>query len=840
MTRIPILLILFLIEISSFAQSPELVSDINTNQVQETVDHFTRFGNLLVFLYKEANRSSKLISYDERADEFNVIMDLDSVKEIYKVQNISSTSEFIYITTAHQKFVGHNLPDGAYYHIVWASNGRHSGTYKVFGFNDATLSQIVDTQVINDRLFFRAKESSLDKSNLLWTSDGTVKGTVPTKTQFNDTIFQANHFPIQVAKNTYLVDPKNKRMWKTNSHFNKTRKIEYFLESDFDGSVTLNNGLVYSTFSKNDLACRAFCEGNYSLWFCDERSRKSEHQIDFRRKRQLVSLDRLGNGVMITGGDEFNFGKQKLQYFDFGNKTLEKVDLQRNSKYDWAIVDNKFYSSHIKYKDSIKYLYSFDSKTKDICVIDSFNIKNENVSWLSNSELYFMISDNNCSVLGYYDVKENQLTKISSLTEQNASSIPMDFISSRNRLFFTSYIGNKKELFMSDGTDDGTKPIETQLKHPESIAVVNNHLIFKEYSTNELFSYSLIDQSIIKLPVIDSTHRSNGYPDNWTNGKTKVFFTSVDASKRYVWQTDGTIEGTRKIFEFLPHREFMELEHFNTTGDTLYFTEKLRNWKSSRLFKVGINGDSSKSYSFKTSGKFYIWQKVVYQDKIFYHASSLNENGIYELSQSNGNNRVSWADKIHFINHIFATDSLMYIVGRDNRNRRELWVFDGTKLQMIRTLTEMVTDVRDVPEVGNFNYSQGSLYFTIQENKTTQTSIWISKGDSVSTQKILTYDDYRKYETEPIFSSIGWYEPDILRAVSFKEKLYFNLYQPDTGKELWKTDGTIEGTNILMDINPGVKGSNPEYFQIIGENLFFSANDGRRGTELWRVSLSKD
>lgn len=57
------------------------------------------------------------------------------------------------------------------------------------------------------------------------------------------------------------------------------------------------------------------------------------------------------------------------------------------------------------------------------------------------------------------------------------------------------------------------------------------------------------------------------------------------------------------------------------------------------------------------------------------------------------------------------------------------------------------------------------------------------------------------------------------------------------GQELWKTDGTNTGTVLIKDIRPGAQSSNPSNFTLINPNtLLFSANDGTLGVELWRTN----
>ncbi|MCL4852005.1 MAG: hypothetical protein KJZ78_11580, partial [Bryobacteraceae bacterium] len=53
------------------------------------------------------------------------------------------------------------------------------------------------------------------------------------------------------------------------------------------------------------------------------------------------------------------------------------------------------------------------------------------------------------------------------------------------------------------------------------------------------------------------------------------------------------------------------------------------------------------------------------------------------------------------------------------------------------------------------------------------------------------------------------------------------------GIELWKTDGTPDGTFMVKDLCPGFAGSDPHYFVEAGGNVYFCANDGEHGVELW-------
>ena len=74
------------------------------------------------------------------------------------------------------------------------------------------------------------------------------------------------------------------------------------------------------------------------------------------------------------------------------------------------------------------------------------------------------------------------------------------------------------------------------------------------------------------------------------------------------------------------------------------------------------------------------------------------------------------------------------------------------------------------------------------------------------------------------------------------DTLFFAANDGVHGTELWKSDGTEAGTVLVKDINPGVTsygyafGSNPFRLTAVGGTLFFRANDGEHGTSCGRAT----
>ena len=68
-------------------------------------------------------------------------------------------------------------------------------------------------------------------------------------------------------------------------------------------------------------------------------------------------------------------------------------------------------------------------------------------------------------------------------------------------------------------------------------------------------------------------------------------------------------------------------------------------------------------------------------------------------------------------------------------------------------------------------------------------------------------------------------------------RLYFEANDGITGYELWAHETTNDSTWQVADIHSGFGGGDPGDFVVMGTRLYFKANDGSTGSELWMMEI---
>src|SRR6266516_2611712 len=170
----------------------------------------------------------------------------------------------------------------------------------------------------------------------------------------------------------------------------------------------------------------------------------------------------------------------------------------------------------------------------------------------------------------------------------------------------------------------------------------------------------------------------------------------------------------------------------------------------------------------------------------------------------------------------------------------ELWKTDGTA-----NGTSLVKDINLV--AGNsfpggsglfpseFVFFNGAWFCSVDDGMS-GTELWKSDGTPGGTVQV---KDINSTSSGASSSPRGF--------TVFNNALYFSADDGGNGRELWKTDGTPGGTRLVMDIAPGMGlvggipgplSSSPSGFTVFNNALYFSADDGVHGFELWKTDAA--
>jgi ELWxxDGT repeat protein len=120
--------------------------------------------------------------------------------------------------------------------------------------------------------------------------------------------------------------------------------------------------------------------------------------------------------------------------------------------------------------------------------------------------------------------------------------------------------------------------------------------------------------------------------------------------------------------------------------------------------------------------------------------------------------------------------------------------------------------------------ASGSRLFFVGYEAATGSELWISDGTGPGTQMVAD-----------LVPGMGSGAPDQLIGVG--QRVYFQANLPAIGKELFVSDGTKANTALVSDFWPGRRGSDPKSPALCAGRLYWSADDLVAGREPCVVDL---
>jgi ELWxxDGT repeat protein len=165
-----------------------------------------------------------------------------------------------------------------------------------------------------------------------------------------------------------------------------------------------------------------------------------------------------------------------------------------------------------------------------------------------------------------------------------------------------------------------------------------------------------------------------------------------------------------------------------------------------------------------------------------------------------------------------AGDAVYFSAALDDLPGRDLYTSNGTPAGTIR-LVDLSTEgdrMDTAYSPGNLTAVGDTLYFTVCNFD--DCSMWTSDGTPSGT-----------VEVAPIGIPAGPANGDPLTPFVVRDgAVYFAAYDDEHGEELWTSNGTAEGTGVVVDLDPRVDSgqgisSRPSHLEVVGDTLYFEA-----------------
>ncbi|WP_370090298.1 T9SS type A sorting domain-containing protein [Ekhidna sp.] len=445
-----------------------------------------------------------------------------------------------------------------------------------------------------------------------------------------------------------------------------------------------------------------------------------------------------------------------------------------------------------------------------------------------------------------------------------------------NKIFFrasTESLGT--ELWVTDGTESGTKLVKdiyegTSSGDPSKFTEANGYLYFRARTATEGYELWKSDGTVEGTSLVKEirTGTADGLPSNTALGEFdgKLYFAADDGIVgNELWISDGTEEGTI-LFKDLREAGYGSPNNFFAFDDMLLFraygSEGEELWKTD-----GTAEGTEQILDINTgSGSSYANHFTLFNNKVYFSAKGATEDGLWVTDgTSEGTEQVAAIDfgSSSSFRSIAASSTSLFIA--TEQDGPQLFVSDGTTEGTIG-LSNEVTIFNSSEPRDFFAFSNGMIFTATRDNG--ETSLWYESSgtvvdllpegvvaksslngwyfqEAINGQYFFVADT--EEEGEELWTTDGTPEgtqmiKDIRPGSSssgiesvalFGNKIIFQARTAEEGREPWISDGTTEGTVLLKDVNPGTGESNPRHFTVINNKCYFSASDGSTGREIW-------
>jgi len=457
-------------------------------------------------------------------------------------------------------------------------------------------------------------------------------------------------------------------------------------------------------------------------------------------------------------------------------------------------------------------------------------------------------------ILGAIDCGSGENTStpylVADLAPGKASSYPSYPIAVGNRVYFHGSTGEQGGLCVTDGTAAGTRLL-ARVGLSTEYGTIGSTLFFSatdDEHGNELWNTDGTPAGTVLVADINPggfpegslVFRGNSFPADFTEVNGTLFFTACDGVHGWeLWRTDGTASGTYMVRDIDPRPLRGDATHDGCSDGQSTRPRQLRAVNGRLCFFVDDQFQSQQlwtsdgtpegtvmlkevvpppSFPVPPSGFAPVNTVTTLGGTLFFAAGKLwksdgSSEGTAPFSPASGS-----------FSFLTPGRSLLFFAGPGG-----LWKSDGTSsgTSLVKEIS-FATSIRFNNRLSDLETVGDRIFFTAFIPGLNKFELWTSEGTPDGTYPL-------GIGPEPAGS-----EPASLIAAN--GRLYFTALDRDHGRQLWRSDGSLAGTSRLTAFTTGVApGSDPRFpgddMASTGRLLFFPADDGVHGRELWALRI---
>jgi len=382
------------------------------------------------------------------------------------------------------------------------------------------------------------------------------------------------------------------------------------------------------------------------------------------------------------------------------------------------------------------------------------------------------------------------------------NSNPGNLVAHNNKLYFTAYDGITTGLWESDGSEAGTTQIGAYSDVSDITPMPDGSLYFTANSKSLLVLYN----AAAEVPLTEITTDSSNFRQLTAVGSSLFFVGYTAASGYELWSsTDGATASM-----------ILEIGAATASGLDPNYT---------RLFDVDgvllFNAYQSSLYStLWTSGGSAATTQQLLNNAATYNVYNYNpmvQASTGEVYYYNGSR--TWRSDGTVANTMQVTNkvnAINYFVPDNNGNmyfiyNSDLWVTDGTDAGT----TRLYQDPQNHNDVEHIAIAGNKVYFRTDHDQYGLDHVYVLDNSNNPVQ--LLQNNFT------------------INIYGGGDKLYLS-YRGETGSEPWQTDGTAANTVAMANVNTTIlEDSDPHDKAVIGDVLYFTAQDGVNGRALWKT-----